>query len=76
MQSGIYLVIICRSIDKNGIGIDPIICDNIAEVDYPNFKKAIERENWIIYCRSTLSSTITDRDLKPLNNKEIVEVYL
>lgn len=55
MQKGIYFVIICEKINRNGIAVNPINC-NIAECDYMDFKKKIESQNWQIYCRSTLDS--------------------
>jgi len=55
MRKGIYFIIICEKIDRNGIAVNPINCD-VAEVDYSHFKKQIENDGWKIYCRSTLNS--------------------
>lgn len=73
MRKGIYLVIIVESIDRNGIGINPIRCKDIAECDYPQFKKSIEREGWQIYCRSTSSSSLNDQDLIEFNDQDLIE---
>lgn len=73
METGIYLIIVCKSIDRNGIAIEPVECQ-VAEVDYNQFKKDIEREEWQIYCRSTLSSKLNDIEL--LDNELLTEIRI
>ncbi len=61
METGIYFVLICEKIDRNGIAINPLNC-NVPECDYMAFKKKIESQEWKIYCRSTLESKLEIQD--------------
>lgn len=51
MKSGIYRLIICEKIDKNGIAVNSIEFDKIDLTELESLKLATFQENWTVYCQ-------------------------
>ena len=54
MKSGIYLLVICERIDKNGIAINPIEYEDIDAVELKFIKEAVAKSDWIVYSQNEI----------------------
>ena len=54
MQSGIYKLVICESINKNGIAIKPIEYIGIDSSELKFLKEAVESSNWEVYSQNEI----------------------
>jgi len=52
MKSGIYKLVICERIDRNGLPINPIEYNNLDSVELDGIKLAVKLENWKVYSQN------------------------
>lgn len=54
MKTGVYLLVICKKIDKNGIAINPIEYENIDATELKFIKEAVNKSDWTIYSQNEI----------------------
>ena len=52
MKSGIYKLVICESIDKNGIAKNPIEYNDLDANDLKYLREAVNSTDWKIYSQN------------------------
>jgi len=54
MKSGIYKLVICERIDKNGIAINPIEYNDLDASELKYIKEAVSESNWKVYSQNEI----------------------
>ena len=54
MKTGIYKLVICESIDRNGIAINPIEYNDLDTSELKYLREAVNSSDWVIYSQNEL----------------------
>ena len=54
VHTGVYKLVICESIDRNGIAKNPIEYNDLDTSELKYLKEAVSESDWIVYSQNEL----------------------